>query len=169
MRYWKAGMLMDVVGHKGTPVEMPPDRLEEQNALALTCWLNEAMCYIRMAQNEHETGRNCRGGLVDSATNPTLWRKAIASCDVALKYDEGNVKGAPRRRARPRTAAHPFVLPYQAPHAADSLTPASTAQDITARGWRIIICTSLTRQGSTTRGRSVATRAPARFVRLSMS
>ena len=97
MRYWKAGMLMDVVGHKGTPVEMPPDRLEEQNALALTCWLNEAMCYIRMAQNEHETGRNCRGGLVDSATNPTLWRKAIASCDVALKYDEGNVKGHYRK------------------------------------------------------------------------
>ena len=28
MRYWKAGMLMDVVGHKGTPVEMPPDRVE---------------------------------------------------------------------------------------------------------------------------------------------
>ena len=27
-RYWKAGMLMDVIGNKGTEIEMPADRTE---------------------------------------------------------------------------------------------------------------------------------------------
>ena len=92
-RYWKAGMLMDVIGNPGTEVEMPAEKMEEQNALAVTCWLNEAMSYIKMAQNEEESGMNHKGHPVESSTNPTLWRKAIASCEVALKLDPGNVKG----------------------------------------------------------------------------
>lgn len=48
--YWKVGTLMDVLGRQGTHAEMPLDRVPEQNALATAAWLNEAMCYIRMAQ-----------------------------------------------------------------------------------------------------------------------
>ena len=96
-RYWKAGMLMDVLGSAGTDIQMPSDRIEEQNALALTCWLNEAMCYIRMAQNEEATGMNYKGRPTGSSTSPTLWRKAIASCDAAFKLDPDNVKGHYRK------------------------------------------------------------------------
>ena len=96
-RYWKAGMLMDVIGNPGTEVEMPAEKMEEQNALAVTCWLNEAMCYVKMAQNEEESGTNYRGRQTTSTTNPTLWRKAIASCDTALRLDPNSVKGHYRK------------------------------------------------------------------------
>ena len=102
-RYWKAGMLMDVLGSAGTDIQMPSDRIEEQNALALTCWLNEAMCYIRMAQNEEATGMNYKGRPTGSSASPTLWRKAIASCDAAFKLDPDNVKGHYRKGLRLRT------------------------------------------------------------------
>ena len=108
-RYWKAAMLMDVIGNPGTPVEMPKERLDEQNALALVCWLNEAMSYIRMAQNEEATGCNYRGAKLDSASNPTLWRKAIASCDRALKLDPANVK-AHYRKGLAYAKLHEFDL-----------------------------------------------------------
>ena len=97
MRYWKVGMLMDVIGHPGTEIEMPPDRIGEQNALATTAWLNEAMCYIRMAQNEEETGLNYKGFPTNSTSSPELWRKAIASCDVAMKFDADSVKAHYRK------------------------------------------------------------------------
>lgn len=96
-RYWKAGMLMDVIGNPGTEVEMPAEKIEEQNALAITCWLNEAMCYIKMAQNEEATGKNYKGAATGSSTNPTLWRKAIESCEVVFKLDADNVKGHYRK------------------------------------------------------------------------
>ena len=92
-KYWKCGMLMDVIGQKGTDIAMPEERLAEQNALALTSWLNEAMCYIKLAQNEEDTGRNYKGHPTGSSTSPHLWRKAIDSCEVALKYDSKSVKG----------------------------------------------------------------------------
>ena len=96
-RYWKAGMLMDVIGNPGTPIEMPAERIEEQNALGLACWLNEAMCYIKMAQTEESTGKNYKGQALDSKTSTTVWRKAIESCDVALKLDAGSAKAHYRR------------------------------------------------------------------------
>ena len=80
----------------GTDIQMPSDRIEEQNALALTCWLNEAMCYIRMAQNEEATGMGYKGRPTGSSTSPTLWRKAIAR-DAAFKLDPDNVKGHYRK------------------------------------------------------------------------
>jgi len=107
MRYWKAGMLMDVIGNPGTDVEMPADRIDEQNALAVTCWLNEAQCYIKMAQNEEVTGKNYKGSSVTSATNPTLWRKAIESAEIALKLDPENVK-AHYRKGLAYQALHEF-------------------------------------------------------------
>jgi len=109
MRYWKAGMLMDVIGNPGTPIEMPKERLPEQNALAATCWLNEAMCYIKMAQQEEATGRNYKGWATKSATNPTLWRNAIESCDHALHYEPQSVKAYFRK-----------ALAYQHLHEFDS-------------------------------------------------
>jgi len=96
-RYWRIGMLMDVIGNPGTYVEMPADRVPEQDALATVAWLNEAMCFIRLAQNEEETGKNYKGHPTLSATNPTLWRKAIDSCDRALNYDKDSVKGLYRK------------------------------------------------------------------------
>ena len=97
VRYWKVGMLMDVIGAPGSAVEMPEDRIAEQNALAATAWLNEAMCYIKMAQNEEETGCNYKGHPTGSATSPTLWRKVIESCDKALHFDAASVKGLYRK------------------------------------------------------------------------
>ena len=60
---------------------------------AVTSWLNEAMCYIKLAQNEEDTGRNYKGHPTGSSTSPHLWRKAIDSCDkVALMYDSKVLK-----------------------------------------------------------------------------
>jgi len=92
MRYWKAGMMMDVIGNPGTNVEMPKDRIPEQNALAHICWLNEAMCFIKMAQKEEQTGLTYKGWPTNSETNPTLYRKALESCDRALHYEPRSVK-----------------------------------------------------------------------------
>ena len=49
-------MLMDVIGNPGSEVEMPADRIDEQNALGLTCWLNEAMCAAN-GRHVHRTAR----------------------------------------------------------------------------------------------------------------
>ena len=49
MRYWKAGMLMDVVGHKGTPVEMPPDRVEVRDGSNRTADDSRRKCGAQFA------------------------------------------------------------------------------------------------------------------------
>ena len=124
MRYWKAGMLMDVIGNKGTTIEMPAERLDEQNALGVTCWINEAQCYIKMAQNEEETGKNYKGFPTGTKRNPTLWRKAIDSADVALKLDPMNPK-AHYKKGLAYQALHEFQKAKEMFEFAKAAHPAS--------------------------------------------
>ena len=95
-RYWKAGMLMDVLGSAGTDIQMPSDRIEEQNALAHLLAERGHVLHTDGAERGgdwHEL-QGAADGLVDS---PTLWRKAIASCDAAFKLDPDNVKDTTAR------------------------------------------------------------------------
>ena len=63
----------------------------------------------KLRQLEEETGKTYKGMPVDGATNTTLWRKAIDSCDVALKVTRRPRARSPAaarsRRAGPRRSA----------------------------------------------------------------
>ncbi|KAF4666135.1 hypothetical protein FOL47_004248 [Perkinsus chesapeaki] len=85
---FKAGNLTDAVNryaramqHLNKAFDMSPEQQAEHDSIALSCHLNTAQCYIKMAGSES-----------DKQTAERLWGKAVSAAKDATQIDHGSVK-----------------------------------------------------------------------------
>ncbi|KAF4702746.1 hypothetical protein FOZ62_007881 [Perkinsus olseni] len=85
---FKAGNLQDAVNryaramqHLNKAFDMSPEQQAEHDSIALSCHLNTAQCYIKMAAKESDKEKAERG-----------WEKAVDAAKDAVKINDGSAK-----------------------------------------------------------------------------
>ncbi|EER16117.1 heat shock protein 70, putative [Perkinsus marinus ATCC 50983] len=87
---FKAGNLQDAVSryaramqHLNKAFDMSPEQQAEHDSIALSCHLNTAQCYIKLATKEAAS---------DKAKAERVWEKAVDAATEAVKIDDSSVK-----------------------------------------------------------------------------